>query len=131
MLMKRFILPLLVALCVLQPIAAQEVDVNFALTSNGSSATASSGNAGAAIDGNNGSRWESAFEDPQWWLLDMAQERTFNTIQIIWEGAYGKTFTISTSNNGTDFTPIVTVQGQSLSGFPNTQTFEFTDTKAR
>ena len=129
--MKRFILPLFVALCVLQPIAAQEVDVNFALTSNGSTATASSGNATAAIDGNNGSRWESAFEDPQWWLLDMAQERTFNTIQIIWEGAYGKTFTISTSNNGTDFTPIVTIQGQSLSGFPNTQTFEFTETKAR
>ena len=94
--MKKSLLSLIALLC-FTALFAQETDVNFALTSNGSSATASSGNAAAAIDDNKGSRWESEFSDPQWWVLDMGQNRTFNTIQIIWEGAYGKTFTISAS----------------------------------
>ena len=48
-------------------------DVNFALASNGSSATASSGNAGAAIDGDEGTRWESSQTDDETWTLDMGQ----------------------------------------------------------
>ncbi len=128
--MKKSLLSLIALLC-FTALFAQETDVNFALTSNGSSATASSGNAAAAIDDNKGSRWESEFSDPQWWVLDMGQSRTFNTIQIIWEGAYGKTFTISASADSTIFTPIVEITGQSLSGFPHTQTLEFKETTAR
>lgn len=129
--MKRIFLPLLVLMC-FASLYAQETDVNFALTSNGSSATASSGNANAAIDGNNGSRWESEHKvDPQWWLLDLGQERTFNTIQIIWEGAYGKSFTVSVSSDQTTWTPIWSVTGQTLSGFPHIQTHEFTPTTAQ
>ena len=128
--MKHFYLSLFACLCAIA-VCAQDTDVNFALTSNGSSATASSGNAAAAIDDNKGSRWESEFSDPQWWVLDMGQSRTFNTIQIIWEGAYGKTFTISVSTDNAAFTPIVEINGQSLSGFPHTQTLEFKETTAR
>lgn len=128
--MKKSLLSLIALLC-FTALFAQETDVNFALTSNGSSATASSGNAAAAIDDNKGSRWESEFSDPQWWVLDMGQSRTFNTIQIIWEGAYGKTFTISVSTDNAVFTPIVEINGQSLSGFPHTQTLEFKETTAR
>lgn len=128
--MKHFYLSLFACLCAIA-VCAQDTDVNFALTSNGSSATASSGNAAAAIDDNKGSRWESEFSDPQWWVLDMGQSRTFNTIQIIWEGAYGKTFTISASADNAVFTPIIEIEGQSLSGFPHTQTLEFTETTAR
>lgn len=128
--MKHFYLSLFACLCAIA-VCAQDTDVNFALTSNGSSATASSGNAAAAIDDNKGSRWESEFSDPQWWVLDMGQSRTFNTIQIIWEGAYGKTFTISASADNAAFTPIIEIEGQSLSGFPHTQTLEFTETTAR
>jgi hypothetical protein len=128
--MKRIFLPLLALLCFVS-LYAQETDVNFALASQGATATASSGNAAQAIDNNTGTRWESARVDPQWWVLDMGQSRTFNTIQIIWEGAYGKTFTISASADNAVFTPIVEINGQSLSGFPHTQTFEFTETTAR
>lgn len=128
--MKHFYLSLFACLCAIA-VCAQDTDVNFALTSNGSSATASSGNAAAAIDDNKGSRWESEFSDPQWWVLDMGQSRTFNTIQIIWEGAYGKTFTISASADNAAFTPIIEIEGQSLSGFPHTQTLEFKETTAR
>ena len=106
-------------------------DVNFALTSNGSSAEATSGTAAAAIDNNTGSRWESKAEDPQTWTLDLGQARIFNTIEIVWEGAYAKTFTVSVSNDKEDWTPIWTVEGQALSGFPNTQTQLIDKTTAR
>lgn len=76
-------------------------DTNFALASNGASAIASTGNAAAAIDGNNGSRWESASTDTEWWILDMGQQRLFNTIQIRWEGAYTKVFDILATNDTT------------------------------
>ena len=75
-------------------------DVNFALASEGSSATASSGNAALAIDGDNGTRWESAQTDDETWTLDMGQARTFSRIKINWEGAYAKEFTLSVSNDG-------------------------------
>ena len=77
---------------------------NYALKSNGSSATASSGNAEAAIDGNEGTRWESASTDDETWTLDMGQLRTFNTIKILWEGAYCTEFTISYSADGETWT---------------------------
>lgn len=106
-------------------------DVNFALTSNGSSAEATSGTAAAAIDNNTGSRWESKAEDPQTWTLDLGQARIFNTIEIVWEGAYAKTFTVSVSNDKEVWTPVWTVEGQALSGFPNTQTQLIDKTTAR
>lgn len=129
--MKKNLLSLIALLC-FTALFAQETDVNFALTSNGSSATASSGNATAAIDGNTGSRWESEHGvDPQILTIDLGQTRTFNTFQIIWEGAYGKSFTVSVSSDNDSWTPIWTVEGQSLSGFPHTQSYEFTSTTAR
>ena len=106
-------------------------DVNFALASNGSSAEATSGNATAAIDNNAGTRWESAQEDPQTWTLDLGQARIFNTLEIVWEGAYGKTFTISASEDKETWTPIWTVEGQQLAGFPYTQTQTIDKTTAR
>ena len=60
----------------------------------GGTAKATSGNADAAIDNNEGTRWESAFEDPQTWQLDMGEAKEFNVIQIKWEGAYTKTYKI-------------------------------------
>lgn len=108
-------------------------DVNFALASNGSSAEATTGNAAAAIDNNieGGSRWESAQEDPQTWTLDLGQARIFNTLEIVWEGAYGKTFTVSVSDDKENWTPVWTVEGQQLAGFPYTQTQTIDKTTAR
>ncbi len=108
-------------------------DVNFALASNGSSAEATSGNAAAAIDNNieGGSRWESAQEDPQTWTLDLGQARIFNTLEIVWEGAYGKTFTVSVSDDKETWTPVWTVEDQQLAGFPYTQTQTIDKTTAR
>ena len=83
-------------------------DVNFALASQGSSATASTGNAALAIDGDNGTRWESAQTDDEWFLLDLGQSRTFNYFKINWEGAYAKQFQLLASADGETFSPIYT-----------------------
>lgn len=83
-------------------------DTNLALASNGSSATASSGNASLAIDGNEGTRWESASTDDETWTLDMGQKRIFNTIKILWEGAYCTQFELTWSNDGESWTNLYT-----------------------
>ena len=108
-------------------------DVNFALASNGSSAEATSGNNPIeAIDNNLGSRWISEEKvDPQTWTLDLGQARIFNTLEIVWEGAYGKTFTVSVSDDKETWTPVWTVEGQQLAGFPYTQTQTIDKTTAR
>ena len=111
---------------------AQETDVNFALASNGATAEATSGNALLAIDGDAGTRWESEHEvDPQTWTLDLGQVRTFNTIQILWEGAYASDFTVSVSSDNAVWTPVWTVEDQQLAGFPYLQTQVIAKTTAR
>lgn len=113
------------------PTPTEVYDVNFALASNGSSAEATSGDAAAAIDNNTGTRWESAAADPQTFIIDLGQERIFNTLEIVWEGAYAKTFTVSTSSDKTAWTPVWNVTGQELAGFPYTQTQTIDKTTAR
>ena len=94
-------------LCVSMITFAEDVyDVNFALASQGSSATASSGTASLAIDGDNGTRWESAQTDDEWWSLDMGQARTFNNISINWEGAYAKEFKLLYSTDGENWSEL-------------------------
>ena len=103
-------------------------DVNFALASEGSSATASSGNAALAIDGDNGTRWESAQTDDETWTLDMGQARTFSCIKILWEGAYAKEFTLSVSNDGESWSSLYTETNLTQAGW---QTIEVHETTAR
>ncbi len=95
---------------------------NYALIGT---ASASSGNAASAIDGNTGTRWESASTDNEWWMVDLGAIKTFNTISIMWEGAYTKSFTITASADGETFTEVVSVTDQSLSGFPYVQNLQF------
>lgn len=92
-------------------------EVNFALASEGSSASASSGEAALAIDGNNGSRWESAQTDAEWFLLDLGQSRTFNYIKILWEGAFAKRFQLLASADGETFTDFYTESNLEAAGW--------------
>ena len=100
-------------------------------TESGTSATATSGTATNAIDGNGGTRWESASSDPQVWTLDLGAERVFDKIQFVWEGAYGKTFTLAISDDNSTWTTVYYVKGQALAGFPYTQTIDLPQLKAR
>ncbi|WP_229075910.1 discoidin domain-containing protein [Actinoplanes sp. DH11] len=81
--------------------------------SQGKPATASSVEngftAGAAVDGDAGTRWSSAFADPQWLQVDLGSTRSISQVVLNWEAAYASAFTIQTSENGTTWTNITPV----------------------
>jgi hypothetical protein len=81
---------------------------NLALgkTATASSTESTSYPASAAVDGNTGTRWSSAFSDPQWLQVDLGATHTISSVNLNWEAAYGKSFTIQTSTNGTTWTTI-------------------------
>ena len=81
------------------------------LLSQGHPATASSTENGsfpatAAVDGNLGTRWSSAFSDPQWLQVDLGATHTISQVALNWEAAYATAFQIQTSTNGTTWTTI-------------------------
>ncbi|MDQ1715828.1 MAG: hypothetical protein QOC60_1773, partial [Frankiaceae bacterium] len=81
---------------------------NFA---QGKAATSSSNeNAGVtpnlAVDGNTGTRWASAFADPQWIQVDLGSSQSICKVVLNWEAAYGKSYQIQTSADGTTWTSI-------------------------
>jgi hypothetical protein len=81
------------------------------LLSQGHPATASSSENGSftalmAVDGNAGTRWSSAFSDPQWLQVDLGATHTISQVTLNWETAAGKAFQIQTSPDGTNWTTI-------------------------
>jgi hypothetical protein len=76
------------------------------LLSQGKPATASSTESAAfpasnAVDGNSGTRWSSAFSDPQWLQIDLGAPATITSVVLDWESAYARGFSVKTSANGT------------------------------
>jgi len=47
-----------------------------------------------AFDGRNDTRWSSNFSDYQWIYVDLGQNRTFDSVILRWETAYGRRFGI-------------------------------------
>jgi len=81
------------------------------LISQGRPATASSvENAGTsaalAVDGNPGTRWSSAFADPQWIQIDLGATATIDQVTLVWEAAHARAFQLQVSTNGTAWTSI-------------------------
>jgi hypothetical protein len=92
--------------------------------SQGKPATASSSeNAGAfpaqaAVDGDTGTRWSSAFSDPQWLQVDLGATASITQVVLNWEAARAATFKIQVSANGTTWTDATPV----TNGADGTQT---------
>ena len=81
------------------------------LLSQGRLATASSTEnvgtpAGAAVDGNAGTRWSSAFADPQWLQVDLGSPMQVCQVGLQWENAYATAFQIQLSTDGTTWTSV-------------------------
>ncbi|HVV23579.1 MAG TPA: discoidin domain-containing protein [Pseudonocardiaceae bacterium] len=80
------------------------------LLSQGRPVTASSvngGNAAAdAVDGNTGTRWESAWSDPQWLQVDLGSSASISQVVLNWETASAKAYQIQTSADGTTWTTV-------------------------
>ncbi|WP_182887909.1 discoidin domain-containing protein [Microbispora sp. H10885] len=97
------------------------------LLSQGKAATASSTeNAGtpasAAVDGNTGTRWSSAFGDPQWLQVDLGTTATLSQVTLNWEAAYARSFKIQVSADGSAWTDVYST----TSGAGGTQTLAVT-----
>jgi beta-glucanase (GH16 family) len=73
-------------------------------------ATASSVNgtntASLAFDGNTGTRWESAYSDPQWISVDLGSNCTVSGAQLNWETAAAKAYSIQVSTDNTNWTTV-------------------------
>jgi hypothetical protein len=59
-----------------------------------------------AFDGNTGTRWSSAFSDPQWIQVDLGSSQTICQVSLNWEAAFATAFQIQTSPDGTTWTTI-------------------------
>jgi hypothetical protein len=53
-----------------------------------------------ACDGDTGSRWSSAFADPQWIRVDLRQSWQLTEVTLVWERAYGVRYRVDTSLDG-------------------------------
>lgn len=84
------------------------------LLSQGKPATSSSNELsslgpGNAVDGNTGTRWASAEGvDPQWLRVDLGATKSVTHVNLLWEAAYGKSYQIQTSADGSAWTNIYT-----------------------
>ncbi|MCW2641681.1 MAG: coagulation factor 5/8 type protein, partial [Dactylosporangium sp.] len=99
------------------------------LLSQGKLATASSTEnpgtpASAAVDGNTGTRWSSAFSDPQWLQVDLGGTATISQVVLQWEAAYASTFQIQVSSDASTWTSVYST----TTGTGGTQTLNVSGT---
>ncbi|MEU3854842.1 discoidin domain-containing protein [Streptomyces sp. NPDC029554] len=98
-------------------LAAPPAQAAETLLSQGRPATASSQEGdgyapSAAVDGNlTGTRWASQWSDPQWFQVDLGQRSDLSRVVLTWEGAYGRSYRIQASDDGTDWRTLKTVTG--------------------
>jgi uncharacterized protein len=102
------------------------------LLSRGRPATASSTEnasypAASAVDGNTGTRWSSAFSDPQWIAVDLGANKSVSRVLLNWEAAYGRAYRIEVSTDNSTWNAVNT-QSASDGG---TDDISFTATTAR
>ncbi|MCD9877641.1 galactose-binding domain-containing protein [Streptomyces guryensis] len=101
----------------------------------GASATASSSEwnpftshqPGRAVDGDDGTRWASDWSDDQWWQVDLGSTHRVGRVTLGWERAYGKSYRIELSTDGTDWQTV----WSTTSGDGGLDTARFTGTPAR
>ncbi|MEY9910814.1 beta-glucosidase [Catenulispora sp. MAP12-49] len=60
----------------------------------------------AATDGDPGTRWESAYSDPQWLDVDLGTQQQICGIGLLWEDAYASAFQIQVSNDNATWTTV-------------------------
>jgi hypothetical protein len=96
------------------------------LLSQGRPVTASSVQPGStwvaanAVDGSRGTRWSSAFSDPQWLEVDLGAPHAISKVVLDWETAYASAFQIQVSDNGVAWTDIDTM----MAGTGGSQTLQ-------
>ncbi|MFB9235792.1 discoidin domain-containing protein [Plantactinospora siamensis] len=89
------------------------------------SSTENGGLTGAnAVDGNTGTRWSSAFSDPQWITIDLGSSMPICQVTLNWEAAYARAYQIQTSTDGSGWTTV----WSTTAGGGGTQTIDLAGT---
>jgi beta-glucosidase len=119
----------LAALVVITVPDASAAPAAATLLSQGRPTTASSAEnasfpAAAATDGDPGTRWSSAFGDPQWLQVDLGASASVSQVVVNWETAYATAYQLQTSDNASTWTTIYST----TTGTGGTQTLNVTGT---
>ncbi|MGG4342029.1 discoidin domain-containing protein [Paenibacillus lautus] len=56
-----------------------------------------------AVDGNESTRWSSAYVDDAWFLVDLGENKEINKVTIKWQGAYAEKYQILVSDDKTNW----------------------------
>jgi hypothetical protein len=109
--LARLLTLLAIACCLAAIPANAATPAAQTLLSQGKPATASSVEgagfpASAAVDGNAGTRWSSAFSDPQWLQVDLGATDTVSQVVLQWEAAFASAFQIQVSPDANTWTTI-------------------------
>jgi beta-glucanase (GH16 family) len=101
---------------------------NIALQKSITTSSVRDNNQGAfAVDGNQSSRWESDFSDPQFIIVDLATTYALNRVEIDWEAAYATQYQIQLSNDKQQWTTASSI----TSGNGGTDVFNLNGQNAR
>ena len=80
-----------------------------------------------AVDGDDETRWGSEFSDPQWIAVDLGKPAKFSHVHLLWEDAYGITYTIQVSPDGKTWTDVY----HTAAGQGGAEDIQFAPTTAR
>jgi hypothetical protein len=64
-----------------------------------------------AFDANTGTRWSSAYSDPQYIYVDLGAVNTICQVSLLWEAAYATSFQIDVSNDAVSWVTLQTITG--------------------
>jgi hypothetical protein len=70
-----------------------------------------------AVDGDSTTRWGSQFSDPQWITVDLGSMFNISEMKLNWEHAAGRDYQFQVSSDGTNWTTIWTVTGNTTAGW--------------
>ncbi|MFJ4830748.1 discoidin domain-containing protein [Streptomyces sp. NPDC088747] len=87
-------------------------DLALHATASASSTDNATNTAAAAVDGDDNTRWSSAYSDDQWIRVDLGAEKDFDRITLLWESAYALTFTVQVSGDGESWTDVTSVDNR-------------------
>lgn len=101
--MKKFTLIFILLVIAIMQGQAQ----NLALSKTATGSTENQA-ASFAVDGDAGTRWESASEDPQWISIDLGQSYSIGQVVLNWEGAFASEYEIQISDDNATWSTIYT-----------------------
>jgi beta-glucanase (GH16 family) len=85
---------------------AAEIPVSQGKPVTASSVEQAATPASSAVDGNAGTRWSSAFAAAQWIQVDLGAPTALTRVDLNWENAYAKAFSIQISTDGVSYTQV-------------------------